>query len=302
MLVAIRPAGDHREGLSGAEVRFAEMLRSWTGQHAVPGVAFCNVSVPHSYAGRRQVDAVVFTPHGVVVLEVKGFTQRQQGTLDCPRDGSWTVDGTPALLHTQATVNPLQQLDTNVYAVRNALSEGGLDPGFVAGLVVIVPAKPSDIALSTARGTDVVLAEHTALRRYFHQQARRRSTWNAGDVLDAAGALGLREYSPERAQLTADGFTDPTAPASAQAREEPPTPPAGLRRPEVRVDPEHSSFTPEPEGSPRADEPSPAPPRRGLVHHGGVGLFRRTVAVLVAAAAVVAVVALAVFIHGLFHP
>ncbi|MBM4509628.1 hypothetical protein GS421_11225 [Rhodococcus hoagii] len=105
--------------LSGAEQAVVGWIRSWQETAALPGLAVVNCRVP-TRTGYRQVDAIVWTPYGCVVLEIKGFRSPQSGTLRVPVNAPWTVGGRPADLYTsRSSTNPLDQLETNCYAVKN---------------------------------------------------------------------------------------------------------------------------------------------------------------------------------------
>lgn len=212
MLVCVQPGADSAgQGLSGAEARFAELLRSWTGPYAIPGVAMLNTNVASERGGVRQVDAVIWSPHGCVVVEVKGFTRRQDGQLWVPLNGPWQMGGAPAALHNSGTTNPLEQMKTNLYAVKNTLNTAGVDAGFLSGLVVVVPFTGAQINIAYRRlgkGTKVVVGAQNPLRRYFHELGERPKVWSVDDVGAAFAALDLLTYLPTRAELLADGFPD----------------------------------------------------------------------------------------------
>jgi hypothetical protein len=265
-------AGGAGEGLSGAEDQVVRLLRSWTGTYHLPGLAMVNVNVPDK-RGPRQVDALVFTPHGLIVVEVKGFTRPQPGTLAVPVNGPWTVDGEPAALHTLAGLNPGEQVKGGVYAAKNAFTaiDGGGDT-FVSGWVVLVhPGGGLSIGdtRNAGRGIRVVLGTQTELRKAIHQhRRRRRKVWSADGVLDACRALSLSHLAPARSELLAEGFPDlilapepaPTPPKPAVPR---PTPTAESRPKTPRTAPPPRQ-TPPPRPAtqqvppPRVPPPAPA--------------------------------------------
>ncbi|MDU0287681.1 nuclease-related domain-containing protein [Saccharothrix longispora] len=242
MLVRVQ----NEAALSGAERRLVEWLGSWVGSYALPGAAMVNCNVPGSNGATRQVDAVVWSPHGCVVVEVKGFTRRQDGVLRIPLNGGWTVDGQPAALHTSGEANPVEQLRTNLYAVKNGLRSAGVDPGFVAGVVLVLPIRGARVELDHSMlppGVDVVLASgQKPLRGYFHRLVRHHPVWAADDVASAFTALDLSDFTPERDELLAHGFSD-------QISREPRPRPATAR--------------PAPRVSTRTTGPSPTPRRTG---------------------------------------
>ena|GEM_PF-2837576 len=229
MLVRVQPGhegGAH--GLSGAEEQFVRRLESWgPGQYHVPGLAVVNVNVPEK-SGARQVDALLFVPEGLVVVEVKGFTRPQSGTLSVPVNGPWLVDGQPAAVHTLAGSNPGEQVKGGVYAAKAAVAgiEGGGDT-FVTGLVVVMP-RTRELTVGDTRhagtGIRVVVGSNTKLRRFMHQHRNRRPCWTADGVRAACRELSLTGLAPGRDELVAEGFPEtlPDPPPVPAAR--PPEP------------------------------------------------------------------------------
>lgn len=243
MLVRVqRGSGGGAHGLSGAEDKLVDMLQSWgPGRFHLPGLALVNVNVPDKTA-TRQVDALVFTPSGLIVVEVKGFTRPQAGALTVPPNGPWLVDGEPAAIHTLAGVNPGEQVKAGVYAAKRAFSaiDGGGD-AFVTGLVVLVSRGRGLRLGDTSRagvGIRVALATNKEVRRVMHRHLERRPCWSADGVLDACRVLSLSAMAPTRAELLEEGFPDLIL---APAR--PPQPPAGTSS----------------RGATRVRKPAPAP-------------------------------------------
>ncbi len=220
--------GTSGEGLSGAEARVVWLWRRWIGEHALPGLALVNVNVPRK-GGVRQVDALLFTPHGLLVCEIKGFTRPQPGVLTVPLNGPWLVNGEPAALHTLATANPHEQLRGGLFDTKNALQAAGMER-FVSGAVILVP---QDAVLelgdtsNVGPGIDVVVAKQKMLRRLVHQMRdrARQPCWSADTVLAACRALDLHTLTPARDELLADGFpatlpaAEPASPALTTAVE-----------------------------------------------------------------------------------
>lgn len=278
MLVRVQKGpGTSGEGLSRAEARVVRLWRGWTGEYALPGLALVNVNVP-SKAGVRQVDALLFTPHGLLVCEIKGFTRSQPGVLTVPLNGPWLVDGEPAALHTLATANPHEQLRGGLFDTKNALEAAGLNVGFVRGAVVLVVIPKTELKLGDTRnvgpGIDVVLAQRKMLRRLVHQMRDRtgRPGWSADTVLDACRALDLHTLAPTREELLADGFPDtlPTADRPTSVPAVPtapkPTPPAKPAAPPVQRPTPTKKATSAPRPAPTKVSPvpqyrSPASPR-----------------------------------------
>ncbi|MBE1580412.1 NERD domain-containing protein [Amycolatopsis roodepoortensis] len=224
MLVRIqRGTGATAHGLSGAEERVVTLLSSWTGEYHLPGLALVNVNVPEKTAV-RQVDGLIFTPAGLIVLEVKGFVRPQPGTLTVPPNGPWTVDDEPAAVHTLTGLTPGDQVKAGVYAAKAALAGiGGADGTFVTGLVVLAPHDRGLQLGDTSRaglGIHVTLATQKDLRRVMRRITSHTSSWTADAVLAACRVLALDHLAPERTELLAEGFLDqPLAPVP------PPVPP-----------------------------------------------------------------------------
>lgn len=61
---------------SSAENKVIGLLRDWSGSHHLPGLCLVHVHVPTGNR-TREVDGLLWTPHGLVVLEVQGFTTAQ---------------------------------------------------------------------------------------------------------------------------------------------------------------------------------------------------------------------------------
>lgn len=262
---------------SAAEDTVIGLLREWTGKYHLPGLCLMHVHVPTG-ARTREVDGILWTPHGLAVLEVKGFTSPQEGTLRIPANGPWQVDDQPAALHTLADTTPAEQCQTGVYAVRNTLHAAGVDPGFIAGLVAL--ARPNQqLALGdTTRlptGIFVSWATRTDLRRWAHHQRKRdsRPRWSADDVLAACAALDLSSLAPQRAELIADGFPDvitysdrprqhrPRATSQARRPKTSPQRPSASTATATRLAAASPPGSVPPAAPSRRPQPAPAPPK-----------------------------------------
>lgn len=214
MLVQIKTGAN----LSGAEQEFVECLRSYP----TTGVALVGLEVGEH--GSRRVDAVILTPRGITVLDIKGFRRRQSGILSVAGAGRWTISAEPADLDKQISGNPLDQLEHGVHAVKTRLEQALIDPGHVSGAVVLMPFR--GVAVRPARtnlrpGIDIVIAnvrDATELRIYLEGFSAGPRSWTADRVAAACAALGAEK--PSHAELLADGFDEvqPTAP-SLSARE-----------------------------------------------------------------------------------
>ncbi|WP_020497399.1 NERD domain-containing protein [Sciscionella marina] len=275
MLVKVGPTHVRRaEDSSGALRRIAELFASSLD---TPGLLLVGARVPHQLHGHRTIGALAITPHGITAIEVADLLQRQRGTLRCPPSASWTVDGQPALIRTRQA-NPASELDTNIYALGEALEDYGVDVGRIGGLVIVVPAEEHDLHIAghgrLRRGMNVVLAQDLGnardLRRHLHHQGKRKDNWSADGALAVCEALGAAEQAPSREELIAEGFAaQPTGktpsratstlrapalrtpkpavltspePPLAEAGEDPPTPPHGIAAIVQEEEPEFEAF------------------------------------------------------------
>ncbi|MGY4100099.1 nuclease-related domain-containing protein [Nocardia sp. R16R-3T] len=214
MLVKIKTGAN----ISGAEQEFVECLRSYP----TTGVALVGLEVGEN--GARRVDAVILTPRGIAVFDIKGFRRRQSGILSIPGGGPWTISAEPADLDEDISGNPVDQLEHCVHAVKTRLERALIDPGHICGAIVLLPFR--GVAVRPARtnlrpGMDVVIAnarDATELRIYLEGFSAGPRNWTADRVGAACEALAADK--PSRAELLADGFDEvqPKAP-SLSARE-----------------------------------------------------------------------------------
>ncbi|MGV9820205.1 nuclease-related domain-containing protein [Nocardia xishanensis] len=220
MLVKIRPGAQ----LSGAEQEFVDCLR------AFPSTAFAAVDAQVGDNGTRQIDAVVITPRGVTVVEVRGFRRRQSGILGVSDDEPFTISDAAADFDDENAAHPIQRLEQAVYAVKSKLERALIDPGHVCGLVALIPFR--GVVVRPARtnvrsGIDVVVAnvpDATELRIYLEGFAAGPRSWSADRVISAATALGVT--APSRAELIADGFDELAAHSHLPVAALAPPPPA----------------------------------------------------------------------------
>ncbi|MEV6213199.1 NERD domain-containing protein [Nocardia sp. NPDC051833] len=197
--------------LEGAEEVVAAAIREWAASE-VGGVAIFRCHVPESRGGSVEVDALVCTPQGATVVEVKGFTARQDGVLATPPNGPWTVDGAEAALyHAVRVPNPFVQVRRQVFAAKNLLQQSGIF-GWVNAVVALVPQPGAQITLEEARIADgyrAVLVERddsSSLRDYFHAETGRTVRLNVNDVRRVFAALNLSHLLPSRVALADQGF------------------------------------------------------------------------------------------------
>ncbi|MFI6045909.1 nuclease-related domain-containing protein [Nocardia sp. NPDC051321] len=198
MLVRVKPGAQ----LSGAEQEFVECLRSY------PSAALAMIDLQ---VGDRQIDAVIWTPRGLTVLEVKGFRRRQSGILSLAADSPWKISDADADLD-EPSGNPSDRLEHGISAVKTTLERALLDPGHVCGAVVLVPFRGAVVRPSRTNlrpGLDVVVgnvADATELRIYLESFSAGPRKWTADRVIGDCTALGLAELAPSRADLVGTGF------------------------------------------------------------------------------------------------
>lgn len=197
--------------LEGAEEIVAAAIREWAASE-VGGVAIFRCHVPESRGGSVEVDALVCTPQGATVVEVKGFTARQDGVLATPPNGPWTVDGEEAALyHAVRVPNPFVQVRRQVFAAKNLLQQSGIF-GWVNAVVALVPQSGSQITLEEARIADGYRAvlidrdDSSSLRDYFHAETGRTVRLSVNDVRRVFAALNLSRLLPSRVALADQGF------------------------------------------------------------------------------------------------
>ncbi|MCU1647454.1 MAG: Translation initiation factor [Nocardia sp.] len=234
MLVKVR--NDDPSRLSATERTVVNWLKSWSGPHAVPGIAIVQC---------QDADIVVWTPQTSVVVGVHGFTERVTGTLSCAENEPWTVDGKPAPIDGDA--NPLERVLQQTVGLAGQLrSAPGREHVPVSGLVLLCPQLGSRVKLEKGAlppGIDVLIGDGpSSLRNYFTSLAEGADpSWDAAQVGQALGALGFAAAATY-SDLVSEGFPPPdsartSAPPLSAAptvvvpsvpvpSPEPPTPPA----------------------------------------------------------------------------
>ncbi|MCA2208495.1 NERD domain-containing protein [Nocardia rosealba] len=197
------------------------------------GVAVFRCHVPENRGGSVEVDALVCTPQTVTILEVKGFTTRQEGTLATPPNGPWTIDGAPAALYHAARVpNPFVQVRRQVFAAKSLLQQSGIF-GWVNAVIALVPQPGAQITIEETRIADGYRAvivdrdDFTALHDYFEAEIGRTVRLSVEDVARVFTALNLGHLLPSTDELTAQGFPDELE-AAATSRPAAPASPAEL--------------------------------------------------------------------------
>ncbi|MGW1739929.1 nuclease-related domain-containing protein [Nocardia sp. NPDC001965] len=198
---------DDRAELSAAEQEFVECLR----QLPTTGLAIVNLRIG-TQRGTRQIGAVIWTPQGVLVLDVVGFRSRQSGVLTVSQERPWRVGDATADLELDFGANPVRQLETAMREVELTFERATYDPGQLCGAVVLVPMRGAVLrpGRETLRpGLDVVVGnavESTELRIFLENFAPGPPRWTLGRVCAATRAL--TGWAPERGELIAAGFED----------------------------------------------------------------------------------------------
>ncbi|MFI1912728.1 hypothetical protein [Nocardia sp. NPDC020380] len=239
MLVKVR--NDDPSRLSNTERTVVNWLKSWSGPHAVPGIAVVQC---------QDADVVVWTPQTCVVVGVHGFTERVTGTLTCAQDEPWTVDGKPAPIDGDA--DPLERVRRQTVDLAHQLrSAPGREHVPVSGLVLLVPQLGSRVKLEKGplpAGIDVLIGDGpSSLRAYFTKLAEGADpSWDAAQVGQALGALGFAAAATY-SDLVSEGFPAPeTARSSAPPLAAAPT----VVVPSVPVQPVRPATPPVVPGSP----------------------------------------------------
>ncbi|MGV9823392.1 nuclease-related domain-containing protein [Nocardia xishanensis] len=197
--------------LSPAEQRFAEWVQ-WSP--AQPGVVLLNVDVPHR--GRtRQIDALIWTRQRCIVVEVKGFRTRQDGTLIVPPNGPWLIDdGRVADIYGNGyDHNPIKQVRTNTLAMKNWATRVTHTSCFVYGLVLVMLLPGQDIpALDTQahpEKTDIIVEDFDVFRYYLHRLENHKVVWTADRVDALITRLGLSHLYGNRRDVIAAALGEP---------------------------------------------------------------------------------------------
>ncbi|AYF74513.1 hypothetical protein D7D52_12305 [Nocardia yunnanensis] len=292
MLVKVR--NDDPSRLSSTERTVVNWLKSWSGPHAVPGIAVVQC---------QDADVVVWTPQTCVVVGVHGFTERVTGTLTCAQGQPWTVDGKPAPIDGDA--DPLERVRRQTVELAGQLRAApGREQVPVSGLVLLVPQLGSRVKLEKGElptGIDVLIGDGpSSLRAYFTKLAEGAPpSWDAAQVGQALGALGFAAAA-SYSDLVSEGFPVPDSARDAPL-------PFASRATEVLVPSvptqqpgEPGGAVPQRGGEPRSGGPEGegrpvATPERGGSGKGAGGVAKKAVPAATSAAAYAAVT-------GMTHP
>ncbi|GAB2696011.1 hypothetical protein GCM10027089_17030 [Nocardia thraciensis] len=242
---------DDPSRLSSTERTVVNWLKSWTGTHALSGIAV----VPAHGA-----DLIVWTPTTCVVVVVKGFTERMNGALNAADTAPWTVDGHIAPLEgVRDGTEPMAEVRARTAEIEQLLRGApGREHVAVMGIVLVIPQLGTRVSLEKGHlpeGLDVVVGDGpSSLRAYFTRISGGgdsgatgaagspagpapgdHAAWDAAQVSQALGALGFAAAATY-SDLTAEGFPPPRGdrtrshpapetPVPAPPGAPPPTPP-----------------------------------------------------------------------------
>nr|WP_246461918.1 nuclease-related domain-containing protein [Nocardia transvalensis] len=197
--------------LSPAEQRFAEWVE-WSP--AQPGVVLLNVDVPNR-GFTRQIDALIWTRQRCIVVEVKGFRSRQDGTLVVPPNGPWQMsDGRVADIYGNTyDHNPITQVRANALAMKNWATQITRRRRFVYGLVLVMLRPDQDVPSLDAQvrpeKIDIVVEDFDVFRYYLHRLADHSVQWTAAQVDTLITRLGLAHLYGGRRDIIATALEEP---------------------------------------------------------------------------------------------
>ncbi|WP_433717336.1 NERD domain-containing protein (plasmid) [Nocardia sp. CA-084685] len=197
--------GDRK--LDRPERQIISWLHRLSDSHMVSGVAISGCRVP------GEVDLLMFTPEGCVVIEAKGPSWEANGRLICLTNGQWYFEDAPdePALKTSGNMNPLMQVTRNLYQVKDIITAAVGEDMRLNGLVIVVPGPGATITLEKpsflADGFDVLLGTGPeSLHTYLRNMPRRASdSWDADTVLTILRRLEVGNVVT-RDDLLARGF------------------------------------------------------------------------------------------------
>ncbi|MFI5775766.1 hypothetical protein [Nocardia sp. NPDC051570] len=262
MLVKVR--NDDPSRLSATERTVVNWLKSWTGAHALPGIAVVKAG---------GIDAIVWTPKICVVMTVKGFVERINGALAVAADAPWTIDDRVAPLEgAESGTEPMAEILARTEEIRQLLRGApGREGVGVTGIVLVIPQLGTRVSLEKGPlpdGIDVVVGDGpSSLRSYFTRiTADAPDSWDAAQVGQALGALGFAAAATY-SDLTAEGFPAPRADRAAARSVAPPPRDARVAQPAANPAPIPVPAGGVPIPPPVASAPplqgAPLPPPRG---------------------------------------
>ncbi|WP_067480346.1 nuclease-related domain-containing protein [Nocardia amamiensis] len=208
MLVRVQNAAG-----TNAERALIDWLRTWKDPESPHGVATITCSLFH--ADRlHPFDAVIWTPTSCVVIEADALVARQDGVLEVPLNGPWTINGEPAAMESRDRRTPLEKSREHTFALQEWLAARGLGQRVVHGVALLVPLSGAQLRLEQAWADpsfDVIIGDDSSrLRHYFDAlAAEEKFLWTANDVAIAFRGLGILPFLPAPQDLLAEGFLGP---------------------------------------------------------------------------------------------
>ncbi|MFR9753520.1 nuclease-related domain-containing protein [Nocardia sp. 004] len=196
-----------------AERTLIDWLRTWKDPGSPHGVATINCNLFHKER-LHHLDAVIWTPTSCVVLETDALTTEQDGLLEVPLNGQWTINGEPMATERRGRHTPLERSREHTFALQDWLAARGLGQRVVHGVALILPLRGARVQLEQAWADpsfDVIIgSEPDPLRRYFDAlAAQEKFLWTANDVAIAFRGLGILPYLPAPQELLNEGFLGP---------------------------------------------------------------------------------------------
>ncbi|MBF6227292.1 NERD domain-containing protein [Nocardia abscessus] len=208
MLVRVQNAAG-----TNAERALIDWLRTWKDPDSPHGVATITCSLFHKDR-LHQFDAVIWTPTSCVVIEADALVARQDGVLEVPLNGEWTVNGEPVATESRDRRTPLDKSREHTFALQEWLAARGLGQRVVHGVALVVPLPGAQLQLEQRWADpsfDVIIGDGPGrLQHYFDAlAAEEKYLWTANDVAVAFRGLGILPYLPAPQDLLNEGFLGP---------------------------------------------------------------------------------------------
>ncbi|MEV6320864.1 nuclease-related domain-containing protein [Nocardia sp. NPDC051787] len=198
---------------TNAERALIDWLRTWKDPESPHGVATITCSLFHKDR-LHPFDAVIWTPTSCVIIEVDALMARQDGVLEVPLNGPWTINGEPAAMESRDRRTPLERSREHTFAMQEWLAARGLGQRVVHGVALVVTLPGAQLRLEQAWADpsfDVIIGDDPSrLRHYFDAlAAEEKFLWTANDVAIAFRGLGILPFLPAPQDLLAEGFLGP---------------------------------------------------------------------------------------------
>ncbi|WP_280238015.1 nuclease-related domain-containing protein [Nocardia abscessus] len=208
MLVRVQNAAG-----TNAERALIDWLRTWKDPDSPHGVATITCSLFHKDR-LHQFDAVIWTPTSCVVIEADALVARQDGVLEVPLNGEWTINGEPVATESRDRRTPLDKSREHTFALQEWLAARGLGQRVVHGVALVVPLPGAQLQLEQRWADpsfDVIIGDGPGrLQHYFDAlAAEEKFLWTANDVAVAFRGLGILPYLPAPQDLLNEGFLGP---------------------------------------------------------------------------------------------